>query len=270
MKKIKEASKLIGYLFIGIVLIAVYKTLDNFGDIFNWIGKLIGVIMPFIIALILAYALYIPARNVENKINKSKIKIIRNKARPISVVIVYLVLFFIILFIINFVFPVVTNSIKELANNLPSYYGKAVETVSNLPDDSLLVKLNIKEILKSIEQINVTEKLLGFIELDNISQYIKGVMGVASIIFDLFVIIVISIYLWFAFDENKFYYILLTIVLGLFSGILTSMGYYIPVKKKEEEDRLNLFYYIKKGKYYALYIGIENNRKKQLLTGNYN
>ena len=81
---------------------------------------------------------------------------------------------------------------------------------------------------------------------------------------------VISIYLWFAFDENKFYYILLTIVLGLFSGILTSMGYYIPVKKKEEEDRLNLFYYIKKGKYYALYIGIENNRKKQLLTGNYN
>ena len=76
--------------------------------------------------------------------------------------------------------------------------------------------------------------------------------------------------MWFTFDENKFYYILFVIVLlGLFSGILTSMGYYIPVNKKEKEDRLNLFYYIKKGKYYALYIGIENNSKNQLLTGHH-
>ena len=195
MKKVKEAKKLIGYLFIGIILIAVYKTLDNFSDIFNWIGKLIGIVMPFIIALILAYALYIPSRNLENKIKKSKFKFLKKKSRAISILIIYLVLFVFIFFVVKFVIPTVANSIKELANNLPSYYGKARQQISNLPEDSIFVKLNLKEILKNLEQINITDRILDFVDIENISQYIKGAMGVANVVFDLFVIIVISIHL---------------------------------------------------------------------------
>lgn len=195
MKRKQEAKKWVWYLSLGVILIVLYKTLDNFTDIFGWIGKLVEVLMPFIIAIVIAYIFYIPSRKIENKINNSKFKVIRKISRPLSVLLIYLIVFVCIFIIIKFIIPIVTQSISDLALSLPGYYKKSIEFFSDLPEESIWAKLNIDDAIIGLQKINISEKILGLINLDNISQYIKGVMGIAGIVFDIFVVIVISIYL---------------------------------------------------------------------------
>ena len=76
---------------LALIAICVYKLLDNFGDIAAWIQGLVGVLMPFIMALILAYLFYLPCRKLEGLLNKSKFRFIKKRARWISILVVYLI-----------------------------------------------------------------------------------------------------------------------------------------------------------------------------------
>ena len=64
----------------AVAVIAVYKTLDSFNDIIYWIKNLISIIFPFIMAVLIAYILYIPCNKVENIYKKSKNKFINKIA----------------------------------------------------------------------------------------------------------------------------------------------------------------------------------------------
>lgn len=195
MNKRREKSKWFSYLMMGLILIIVYKTLDNFTNIFDWIKKLIDVLMPFIMAALFAYILYIPCRGIEKRLKKVKLNFINKRARGLSVLIIYLTVALIIFIMINFIIPNITASITELASSFPEYYNTAIEYFSNLPEDSIFNKININEIIENMKQINIMESILNTLTLNNISQYIKGVVGAAGVIFDLFVIIAVSIYL---------------------------------------------------------------------------
>ena len=43
---LKELKKYIGLFVLGVALIAVYKTFDNFGDLLNWIGEFFALYYP--------------------------------------------------------------------------------------------------------------------------------------------------------------------------------------------------------------------------------
>jgi len=73
---------------------------------------------------------------------------------------------------------------------LPGYYQNAINFVNNLPEDSIINKINIQEIIGKLQEIDITEIL----SLEKISTYIKGVMGVASTIFSIFVSLIMSVY----------------------------------------------------------------------------
>lgn len=191
----KDWKKWISTFSFCVVLIIVYKTLDNFSEIFSWIGNFSNIIMPFILAIIVAYIFYIPCKKIENIYKNSKFKFVAKKRRGLSTFTVYLLAALFIFVIIRFVFPTLATSISELASNLPSYYNQAIEYFSNLPEDSTLKELNIADIVLKIQEINITEKILEFLNFNNISQYLKGVMDLTGIIFDAFVTLVVSVYL---------------------------------------------------------------------------
>lgn len=195
MKKEREWKKWLGLFVFSVTLIVIYKTLDNFGVIFTWLNNFNKIIMPFIIAVIIAYIFYIPCRSVEKIYRKSKIKLISKKCRGLATLTIYLIAGFVIFVIVRFIFPTITKSITELAMNLPGYYNRALEYFSNLPEDNILKQLNIADMILKIKEINIAEKIIDFLDFDNISQYIKGVMDVTGIIFDAFVTLVVSIYL---------------------------------------------------------------------------
>ena len=195
MKKEKDWKRWIGIFSFCVMLIIIYKTLDNFSDIFNWIGNFSNIIMPFLLAVILAYVFYIPCKKIEDKYRKSKIKFISKRRRGLSTLTVYILAAIFVFIIIRFIFPTLATSISELATNLPGYYNRAIDYFSNLPEDSTLKQLNIADMVLKIQEIDITEKIIEFLNFDNISQYIKGVMDFTGIIFDAFVTLVVSVYL---------------------------------------------------------------------------
>ena len=93
--------------------------------------------------------------------------------------------------IINFILPVLIESINELIGNLENYYNKVIETYNNLPDDSIFKTEKVYNALKELQNFDV-QKYLSF---DRITGYVKGVVGFATGIFDIFVALVVSIYI---------------------------------------------------------------------------
>lgn len=186
----KPLKKWLYWFMFAVAVIFVYKTLDNFNDITNWIKGIFSILMPFIIGILLAYIFYIPCRKIESFYYKSKIKLIKKKSRPLSIFTVYLIILILIILAINFIIPNVANSITDLANNIGNYYNNTINNLENLPEDSILRKIDIEKVSESLKSIKIEQ----YINFDIIMQYAKNAIGVANGIFDFFISIVVSVY----------------------------------------------------------------------------
>ena len=175
----------------AVAVIVVYKTLDNFSDITNWLKGIFEVLMPFIIGILIAYLFYIPCRKVETSYKKSKIKFINKKARTMSVITIYIIAFIILIIAFNFIIPALVTSFTDLVTNIGTYYQTTIEGLQNVPEDSILKQIDIQKITDALNQINIGE----YINFDTILQYAKGAIGVANGIFDFFVALIVSIYI---------------------------------------------------------------------------
>lgn len=191
----KEWKKWIFWFSFAVACIAVYKTIDSVTEIFGVIGRFFNMLMPFLMAMLIAYILYIPCKKVENSFKSTKLKLIKNHARGLSVLIVYTISVLLIFLSIKFIIPSVSESITDLANNIPNYYNNAINYLNNVEKDSLLYKLNIKEYVSSLQEIRLEKEIVKWIDLENISSYIQGIVGATNIIFDAFVTFVVSIYM---------------------------------------------------------------------------
>ena len=191
----KEWKKWLFWFSFAVAAIAVYKTVDSVSEIFLGIGNFFNLLMPFIIALLIAYILYIPCKKIENFLKRRKLRIFKKHARGLSVLLVYLITFGLIYIAITFILPAVSTSIKDLAENIPNYYNSAKDYIDNVEEDSLLSKLHVNKYIKSLEEIKIEKEILKWINLENVGSYIKGIVGATNIIFDTFVTVVVSIYM---------------------------------------------------------------------------
>lgn len=190
-KKTNIWGKWLYWFIFAVAVIAVYKTLDNFNDITNWIKGILEVLMPFMIGILLAYLFYIPCKKIEKLYQKSKQKLIRRKARALSVFTVYLLALIIIILAFRFIIPNLTQSISDLASNIGNYYQNTMNSLNNIPENSILRQIDVQTIADSLNKINVAE----YINFTTILEYAKGVIGVAGGIFDFFVSLIVSVYI---------------------------------------------------------------------------
>lgn len=192
MKEVKKSwTKWLYWFTFAVAVIFVYKTLDSFTEITQWISNLFSILMPFILGIIVAYLFYIPCRKLESVYRKIKLKFLAKRARILSIFTVYLIAILIITLGIKFVIPSITKSIVDLTGNLQSYYNNALNIINNLPEDSIFNKINAKEIIEEVKQIDVTK----YISASNIADYAKGAMGIVSDIFSFFVALIVSVYI---------------------------------------------------------------------------
>ena len=191
MKKKGNIKQWMYWFSIALSVIIVFKFLDNFTQIGKFISNLFDVLMPFILGALIAYILYIPCKKVEECFQKTKSKFFRKRSRGLSIFTVYLIIVLIAFILINVILPPIVSSITDLLNHLPGYYNTIRNLISNLPEDSFLVRINAQEIINKISQIDFAK----YLSVENITGYIKGVISVASGIFDVFVTVIISIYI---------------------------------------------------------------------------
>ena len=173
----------------AVVLIIIYKTLDNLTDITNWFKGLFKILTPFIMGTLIAYLLYIPSRFFENIYKKAKI--LSKASRALSILTTYILMIVLIILVINVIFPIISVSITDLAANIPNFYNKAVEYADNMPENSILDQLHIKESISNISNIDIKQ----FIKLESIGAYAKGILGLATGVFDIFITLAVSVYL---------------------------------------------------------------------------
>lgn len=193
--KEKGWKKYIAWFVLGILLIMFYKTMDGLSSAFSWFTGLIDVLMPFFIGALIAYLLYIPSKKIEQLFRKIKIKFIAKRARGLSILFAYLAMIFIIVIIFNILIPRMYQSILELSKSLPTYYDSAKEYLTSLPEDHILARVDLIGGIESLEQYNFVEKIIDFLDLDNVSKYIQGIMDAVNVVFNSFVSFVVSIYL---------------------------------------------------------------------------
>ena len=191
-KKTKGITKWLYWFLFAVAVIFVYKTIDNLAQITNWVKELLNVLAPFAAGILISYILYIPCKKVEEAYNKvKKVKIIKKKARPLSVLTVYIIVLILLIILINFIVPPIIKSVVDLANNFGNYYQTAITKINELPEDSFWKTEVITRIMKEIENIDIKQ----IINVEVLTQYAQGALNIATKIFDIFVAVVVSIYI---------------------------------------------------------------------------
>ncbi len=194
MDEIKQNwKKRTSWLLIAIIVVVIYKMLDNFSSVQEWFGKLFLILKPFLIGLLISYILFIPCRKIESIYKKAKLKFISKKARGLSVITTYILFVLVIVIIINCIFPVLKDSIVELVSNVPSYYESLVNRYKELPEDSILKSEIIQDKMTELTNIDIKQ----FLNINNekIIEYVKNIIDIFSGIFDVFVSIIVSVYI---------------------------------------------------------------------------
>ncbi len=192
MNEIKNHGKKWLYWFVlAVAIILVYKLLDNFTDVMGGIGTFFDIITPFFAGIFISYLLYMPCKKIELAYRKSKVKFISKKARGLSILTVYIIVLLLIIILINFILPVVFESVTDLLNNIQGYYEKAINRYNNLPDDNVLKGDTVKDAIKSIQDLDIKQ----YFKVDKILEYIGSALDAVTGLFDVFVAIVVSIYI---------------------------------------------------------------------------
>ena len=185
--KIMGTKRWLYWVSIGTILIIIYKFLDNFTGIGNWIKNLFGVLGPFLVAILIAYILYKPTLKLETFIKKKKIK----HSRGISILIVYVIVIVLIALILKFIIPAIFSSIVDLVNNLQNYYN-SVSTDDIQPEWLTFIKSNIiRPLVEYVQQINFKEMFTP----ERIQNYLTSAIGIAKSVVSGFIAVISSIYI---------------------------------------------------------------------------
>ena len=169
---------------LALAIIIVFNLFNNFENFKAVVGNFLKILSPFLAGLLIAYILFLPTRGIEKKIEKSKVKFISKKARPLSVLLIYIIILVIIVIAMKFLIPKVYESIVELINNSQSYVTNMINKFSELPEDSFLKKDFLQEAIQQLKNIDIMQVL----------NYIAGIFSVATSVLNVFVAIIVSVY----------------------------------------------------------------------------
>lgn len=192
MNEIKNHWKKWLYWFLlGVAIIIVYKALDNLGDIIGVVGRFLSIISPFFVGILIAYLLYIPSQKLERTYKKSKKKIIKRKARALSIATVYIIVVMLLIIICNVILPVVVESVVDLLNNIQGYFEMTIERYNNLPEDSIFKGEIVQEAIGNIQNVDIKQ----YFGLNRIIEYVMGAVNAVTSLFDVFVAVIVSVYI---------------------------------------------------------------------------
>jgi len=191
MKENFERAKWLPICVIAVLLMIVYKTIDNISQVTSAIAGFFWVISPLIYGLLFAYFLYTPHRVVEKFFSKAKIKFIAKRARGISTFVIFILLIVIIALISIFVMPILVNSVIDLVNSVPAYFDYIIDYLDSFPENSIWANLNISSTLRD----SSGDFLNQYLNPAGIEQAARGVISFASEIFSVLLGLIVSLYL---------------------------------------------------------------------------
>ena len=189
--KVMGTKRWFYWISIGIVLIIIYKLLDNFTGIGEWISNFFSVLAPFIEGILIAYILYTPCKKLEKFFKKRKNKFLKKHARGTSITIVFILVIALIAWFMTVIIPTIATSISDLISNIQSYYNAVV---SDSPDLSITPFIQ-NNILKPVVDWLQNVDFEALFTVDRIKNYLSSAMGLIRGIINIFIAIICSVYI---------------------------------------------------------------------------
>lgn len=192
MKKFRDNSWL-KLLLTGIILIVIYKSVDNLGGIFSFLGTVLEVLTPCIIGAVIALFVYIPAKKLEHVVKKINWKPIQKNARLISALIIYAIVICVITFGVKFIIPVLYKNVEDLVIRIPGYAEKLNELTKHI------------EFLPKFDITFLGEILKKYLDPTKINSYISLISGIFNSFISVVVSVIISLYIVLETENIKAY-----------------------------------------------------------------
>ena len=198
----KKSKNIFFKIFILAVSIMIaYKIIMGESNVFTIIKEFLTVLKPVFFAMIIAYILYIPAKRIEVLFAGLKNKFISSKAKGI----VYLIALLLLTILIVFGGKVLAKNFEELIKMIPNYVNDAINFFKGLPEGNIISNLNIDTQLEKIKQMDIYKQILQQISVSDIIGQAKVALNFVNGVFDIFVMIIVSIYLLYSrSDIQKF------------------------------------------------------------------
>ncbi len=144
---------------------------DNIKYLFDAVGLVLIVAMPFIIGFCIAFLINKPYMFFSDKLLKgmvdSKFNMVKKARKPISLVLAYLIVFGIVAFLIVIIIPQLVVSFNKLATNFASYADEFKLWLINVCDQYLHIELkednDLFSIVNSLVKIITGGELRAFV-----------------------------------------------------------------------------------------------------------
>ena len=191
MKRFIGIAEWLSLFLLAVAVIAVYKTFDNIVEIGGFFSKLMGILSPFVIGFGMAFLLYGPCNKIEGLFRRSGKPIMHKLARPVSVVIVYLLLFGLLTLIGYLALPALYHAIMDFVSAVPGYYNNVMAFLAEYTKEGgLLEDLHLEERIKDIYTW-ISSQLTA----DRIFSYFQGILNFTTSLLDIFMALIISVYM---------------------------------------------------------------------------
>lgn len=175
---------------VGIILFFIIK---NLGGIFNKVGEIIKLLMPFIYGFSIAYLLAIPLKFLEDKVLKFMDKKNQYKAkRFISITVTYISAAILISIVFSILVPELSRSIYTLLENIPEYIKALEEYINNIV---IALNLNGDMVEDIVKDFNSISKYITSIAGTAVLDLFQFSANITQYILNIFIATIISIYL---------------------------------------------------------------------------
>lgn len=161
--------------------------------LFAFLGKIFGVLSPFVIGFVIAFLLYVPCNKFEKLLKKAKRPLWLSKhARGISVLIVYILCIALIAVLLILILPLIFKTIIKLYNSRNDYYETVKHFVlSKCDSEGKLFGIDIGSMIENINPANYLDD----INLSHLESIANGVYKFGSAIIEALLTVFSSVYM---------------------------------------------------------------------------
>lgn len=191
MGRLEKYSKWVMSLIFAIIVIAVYKTFDNFNKILDVLKMIWSALTPFVIGFVIAYIFNMPIKRIDKGLKNSKRQFISKNAKPISIISVYFVALFLLLIIIRLIVPALYKNVVDLYYNVPRYFDEAISTLVKWQDKHNITLFEVDKLTAT----NAFNNILNSIDITQFSKYAQGVVKITSGVTNFMIGVIASVYM---------------------------------------------------------------------------
>ena len=172
-------------------VIVVYKTVDNFNFVFDYAGKIIGALGPFLAGFVIAYLLNIPKKKLEGLFSCAKNGFVRRHKKGLAIASVYVLALIALTLLVRSIAPMIYKNIMDLYYSAPYYLDLMTATLTEWQD-----KLGVTVFsFDKQETITRVQDFISNLQFSEFGKYAQGVINATSGVISTFISVIISIYL---------------------------------------------------------------------------